>query len=285
MFVRAVSDSVSIGGEVHNHHWLGKNLTVVDLPAGNFNAEFLSIFISAAEILNVANPPALGNFFVLFTSNDITVSGVDGACGFHFAQGLNMAVIEQPTVTGGCSPFFNPYTSQKILGTPPNAEVCPDGTLDYTVSIMMHELAEAATDPYSATGWLAKSGSSENGDLCNYVFGPGDYMYCGMADVYGELSNSRVCASWPWTTQVLEDEKTGKTFNLFGVNGSRFLVQQMWSRQTKSCQLQAQGENSILGRTLWLHVICISVCIYCCEWLSSPRIHRPEVLLTSPEKI
>lgn len=245
VLICAVSDSVSIGGEVHNHHWLGTNLTAVDLPAGTLNAEFISIFTSAAEILKVANPAALGNFFVLFTSNDVTVGGVPGACGFHFAQELNVAVIEQPTATGGCSPFFNFYTGQNILGIPPNAKVSPDGTLDYTVSIMMHELAEAATDPYRQTGWLAKSGSSENGDLCNYVFGGGDYQYCGMADVYGELSNSSVCASFPWTTQVLEDEKSGKTFNLFGVNGSRFLVQQMWSRQTKSCQLQAQGENSI----------------------------------------
>ena len=245
---------------MHNDYLLGTNLTAFD--GGSLNADFDTIFSRAAEMLNVANPGALGTIFVLFTSNDVTVGGVPGACGFHYSLDVSVAVILQPTATGGCSPFYNPYTGQNILGTPPNAEVCPDGTLDYAVSIMMHELAESATDPSPDSGWLAKSVSAEAGDLCNYVFGPGDYQYCGMADVYGELSNSSVCGSFPWTTQVLEDEKSGKTFNLYGVNGSRFLVQQMWSRQTKSCQLQAQGEDSIFGRTLYLAPCHLYQCLY-----------------------
>ncbi|KAK5671062.1 hypothetical protein QVD99_002823 [Batrachochytrium dendrobatidis] len=73
------------------------------------------------------------------------------------------------------------------------------------LSVMAHELAEAASDPSNIRAWNDAAGA-ENGDMCAYTYG---------------------------TTKT---EPNGSSSNC-GWNGRRFMIQQNWDPETQSCTM------------------------------------------------
>ena len=97
----------------------------------------------------------------------------------------------------------------------PPPSVSPNGLpgADGTISIIAHELSEAATDAQPGSGWLTMRGE-ENADLCAWNFGAGVKM--GM-DVSGAQYH----------------------YNLVDGKGQKYLVQQNWNRALQRCTVQA----------------------------------------------
>ena len=89
----------------------------------------------------------------------------------------------------------------------PNGNIGVDGM----ISVLAHEISEAATDPTNNGGWFSHSGE-ENADLCVWKFGD---------------------------TQSGTDGNGGSfDWNLNGVDGSRFLVQLNMDPDSQTCVLQ-----------------------------------------------
>ncbi|CAI5532746.1 unnamed protein product [Closterium sp. Naga37s-1] len=89
----------------------------------------------------------------------------------------------------------------------------PNGNpaIDATVSTIAHEIAEAATDPDAANGWMDADGE-ENADKCSYDVG---------------------------TTAMSQDNRGRKyEYNLVGMNNMKFLVQQNWDKLKNRCVTQ-----------------------------------------------
>lgn len=186
-----------------------------------------------------------------------------GFCGFHdwacsdarqakssaFCSNLNNRIIWsfmpfpgiKNGLVSGCN-VFEPYGSV-LLPAPHDAASPVAGALDSYVSVLMHELMEAATDPY-INAWLHNfAENSEAGDLCAYTYGQSDFYYCGLPSIYGTFHGSTdpsVCQTYP-SWHAMRWVATGEIFNVFGTGQSKFLVQKIWSLANKGCQLQLQG--------------------------------------------
>ena len=141
----------------------------------------------------------------------------------------------------GCN-SFHPY-GPIPLPAPNDAASPVGGALDSFINAMMHELMEAATDPYVSAWCMNGYENSEAGDLCAYSFGGGDFSYIGLPSIYGAHANCSKshCRSYPGV-HAMQWVPTGEIFNIFGIGGSRFLVQKIWSLANKGCQLQVQGK-------------------------------------------
>ncbi len=113
-----------------------------------------------------ANWPSSTNaVYFVFTSPDVTSPDFAGACGWHdwttkITTGKLLAYSWVGEIAGcnGNEAIFHETNS-------PNNSLALDAALD----TYMHELSEAATDP-TGKGWFTSDGS-ENGDLCNFVYG------------------------------------------------------------------------------------------------------------------
>ena len=158
---------------------------------------------------------------------------------------LVYAFMPFPGQTNQLLQICNVYQPYGPLPLPaPNDAASPvGGALDSFISVMMHELMEAATDPYVNAWRLNFNENSEAGDLCAYSYGAGDFYYIGLPSVYGDHADCSKshCASYP-DVHVMQWGPTGDIFNIFGIGGSRFLVQKIWSLGNKGCQLQVQGK-------------------------------------------
>ncbi|GJP34044.1 hypothetical protein CLOM_g18516 [Closterium sp. NIES-68] len=146
--------------------------------------------------------------YVLLSSKDVTLSSgfCSQYCGWH-TQGYI-----------GSSPFYYAFVGHH--GQCPNScgvnSVSPNGNpaIDATISTLAHEISEAATDPDVNSGWFDSNGE-ENADLCSWSYG---------------------------TTRSASN---GASYNMVGLNGMKFLVQQNWDRQLQKCVVQ----NSLPGST------------------------------------
>lgn len=154
----------------------------------------------------------------------------------------------------------NMFAPGLIPGTPPNAAVSPNGTLDSMIDTIMHELLELAADPYPFSMpayWYNISENSEAADLCQYNFVAGEWFYCGLHSLYPDFntSNAYTCKtlgrgkifSAGGLRRSLTDPVTNVSFNQFGVGGSQFLVQKLWSLDNKGCVLAPEGTHTKLG--------------------------------------
>ncbi|CAI5996909.1 unnamed protein product [Closterium sp. NIES-64] len=114
------------------------------------------------------------------------------------------------------------YTQEEEDGTKTNVsskckeewipKPSPNGNpaIDFTLSTISHEIAEAATDPDVQTGWGDENG--ENADKC--------YMDVGQ-------------------TKTGKDSRGGTyKYNLVGMNSMRFLIQSNWDWQKNKCVTQ-----------------------------------------------
>lgn len=220
--------------------------------------------------------------YFLMTSSDVGFTGA-GFCGYHLdicndrthADKSAYCMNTNNRIVWAFMPFpgsgngllnscnvFSPYGS--ITFTPPNdGPASPDtGALDSFISVFMHELMEAATDPYFtvAPAYLHNlAENSEAGDLCAYTYGQDSFFYCGLPSIYGTYhggSDFSVCATYP-DYHAMVYVSTGKIFNVFGTGGSMFLVQKIWSLANKGCQLQLQGKLSKSYNAIFLCIVLV----------------------------
>lgn len=246
-----VSNNVTIGKEVDDNYSSGNDLGDV------------------AEIIIRHNLKPQGGLpvdpvsgiYMLMTSADVTFQQ-GGFCGYHYRMCTDGSQAPNTTfcsninnillyafmpfpgddsgngLLNGCN-VYDPY-GPLPLPAPNDAASSVGGALDSYISTMMHEIMEAATDPYIDAWRQNYKENSEAGDLCSYSYGGGDYFYCGLASIYGTYhggTDPAVCQSYPGY-HVLRWTSTGEIFNIFGINGAKFLVQMTWSLANKGCQLQ-----------------------------------------------
>lgn len=168
--------------------------------------------------------------YLILTSVDVTVQDFCRAvCGFHYFTFPSLVGYTLPYAWVGNSgeqcpevcayPFAVPgYMASGRALRPPNGDVGVDGM----VSVIGHELAELSSNPL-INAWYAgedPTAPTEIGDLCEGLYGTG-----GGGGYIG---------------QVMRD-RGGKTFNMYGRNGRKFLVQWLWSPALKACS----GPNAI----------------------------------------
>ncbi|KAJ9178717.1 hypothetical protein P3X46_010577 [Hevea brasiliensis] len=164
--------------------------------------------------------------YLILTAQDVTVQDFCRAvCGFHYFTFPSMVGYTLPYAWVGNSgkqcpevcayPFAIPgYMAGAGPGAlkPPNGDVGVDGM----ISVIGHELAELSSNPL-VNAWYAgedPTAPTEIGDLCEGLYGTG-----GGGGYIG---------------QVMRD-KQGRTFNMNGKRGRRFLVQWVWSPELKAC--------------------------------------------------
>ncbi|PQQ18342.1 protein EXORDIUM-like 5 [Prunus yedoensis var. nudiflora] len=164
--------------------------------------------------------------YLILTSEDVTVQDFCRAvCGFHYFTFPSMVGHTLPFAWIGNSgkqcpevcayPFALPgYMGGGGPGSlsPPNRDVGVDGM----ISVIGHELAELASNPL-INAWYAgedPTAPTEIGDLCEGLYGTG-----GGGGYIG---------------QVMRDRE-GRTFNVNGSKGRKFLLQWIWSPVLKAC--------------------------------------------------
>ncbi|KAM1683990.1 hypothetical protein TB2_034691 [Malus domestica] len=164
--------------------------------------------------------------YLILTSEDVTVQDFCRAvCGFHYFTFPSMVGHTLPYAWIGNSgkqcpevcayPFAIPgYMGGGGPGalSPPNRDVGVDGM----ISVIGHELAELASNPL-VNAWYAgedPTAPTEIGDLCEGLYGSG-----GGGGYIG---------------QVMRDRE-GRTFNVNGSKGRKFLLQWIWSPVLKAC--------------------------------------------------
>ncbi|KAH0917236.1 hypothetical protein HID58_024896 [Brassica napus] len=207
---------------VHLRYHMGPHLTRLSIQ---------EVIASAARSASFPVDHKNGMYLVL-TSHDVTMQDFCRAvCGFHYFTFPSMVGYTMPYAWVGQSgkqcpevcayPFALPgYMGHGGPGElrPPNGETGVDGM----VSVIGHELAEVVSNPL-INAWYAgedPTAPTEIGDLCEGLYGTG-----GGGGYIG---------------QVMQD-RGGKTFNMNGKGGRKFLVQWIWNPNLKACS----GPNSV----------------------------------------
>ncbi|KAK4747720.1 hypothetical protein SAY87_014306 [Trapa incisa] len=168
--------------------------------------------------------------YLVLTSEDVTVQDFCRAvCGFHYFTFPSKVGHTLPYAWVGNSgkqcpevcayPFAIPsYMAGSQPLSPPNGAAGVDGM----ISVIGHELAELSTNPL-VNAWYAgedPTAPTEIGDLCEGLYGTG--------------------GGGGYTGQLIRDG-AGRSFNMNGRRGRRFLVQWVWSPILKACA----GPNAI----------------------------------------
>ncbi|XVF67133.1 hypothetical protein PTKIN_Ptkin10aG0096500 [Pterospermum kingtungense] len=164
--------------------------------------------------------------YLILTSDDVTVQDFCRAvCGFHYFTFPSMVGHTLPYAWIGNSGKQCPEVCAYPFAVPgymggggPGALAPPNGDvgLDGMISVIAHELAELSTNPL-VNAWYAgedPTAPTEIGDLCEGLYGTG-----GGGGYIG---------------QVMRDRK-GRTYNLNGKKGRKFLLQWVWSPALKAC--------------------------------------------------
>ena len=218
-----VSRNLLIAGEYSDHKYShGNHLTRLSMQQVISNAVKTAPF--PVDHRN--------GIYLILSSVDVTVQDFCRAvCGFHYFTFPSVVGATLPYAWIGNSgkqcpdvcayPFAVPaYMAGSGTSAlrPPNADVGVDGM----ISVIAHELAELSTNPL-INAWYAgedPTAPTEIGDLCEGVYGSG-----GGGGYMG---------------QVMRDQQ-GRTFNLYGKSGRKFLVQWVWSPILKACS----GPNAL----------------------------------------
>lgn len=212
-----VSRSVVIAGEYSDLRYsLGTHLTRLSIQ---------QVIASAVKSAPLPVDHRNGIYLVL-TSGDVIVQDFCRAvCGFHYFTFPSMVGYTLPYAWVGNSGkqcpevCAYPFAIPGYMGgggtaalSPPNGDVEVDGM----ISVIGHELAELSSNPL-VNAWYAgedPTAPTEIGDLCEGLYGSG-----GGGGYIGA---------------VMKD-KEGRSYNLNGKNGRRFLVQWLWSPVLKAC--------------------------------------------------
>lgn len=212
-----ISRSVLIAGEYSDHLYShGTHLTRLSIQ---------EVIATAVKSKPFAVDHKNGIYLVL-TATDVTVQDFCRAvCGFHYFTFPSMVGYTLPYAWVGNSgkqcpevcayPFAIPgYMGGGGPGAlrPPNGDVGVDGM----ISVIGHELAELSSNPL-VNAWYAgedPTAPTEIGDLCEGLYGTG-----GGGGYIG---------------QVMKD-RDGRSYNLNGRRGRKYLVQWIWSPILKAC--------------------------------------------------
>ncbi|XP_019107526.1 protein EXORDIUM-like 5 [Beta vulgaris subsp. vulgaris] len=212
-----VSRNLLIAGEYSDHRYShGTHLTRLSIQQVISNAVKKAPFPVDHK----------NGIYLILTSVDVTVQDFCRAvCGFHYFTFPSQVGYTLPYAWIGNSgqqcpevcayPFALPgYMSGGGLTAlkPPNNDVGVDGM----ISVIGHELAELSSNPL-INAWYAgedPTAPTEIGDLCEGLYGTG--------------------GGGGYTGQVMRD-RSGKTFNMYGIHKRRFLVQWIWSPVLKAC--------------------------------------------------
>jgi hypothetical protein len=153
----------------NDNYTMGKNLT---------DAQLQTVISNAIAGGHLPNDQTNGVYFVL-TAQDVSESASFGTfcgtyCGYHSpsnsivaGETIKYSFVGNPAqCPTGCDGNVALYGDK----TTPNGDVGGDGT----ISIMFHELSESVTDPNVtfANGAWGDNVTQENGDVCNFFFGP-----------------------------------------------------------------------------------------------------------------
>ncbi|WCJ40015.1 EXORDIUM like 5 [Euphorbia peplus] len=220
-----VSRSILIAGEYHDTGYShGNKLTRLSIQQ-----------VIGTAVTSAPFPVDHKNgVYLILTAQDVTMQDFCRAvCGFHYFTFPSMVGYTLPYAWVGNSgkqcpevcayPFAIPGYMGGAAGgpaalKPPNGDVGIDGM----ISVIAHELAELSSNPL-INAWYAgedPTAPTEIGDLCEGLYGTG-----GGGGYIG---------------QVIKDRQ-GRTFNMNGKRGRRFLVQWIWSPELKACV----GPNAI----------------------------------------
>jgi hypothetical protein len=146
-----ISGNVTYGGETTDTGSQGKNLS---------DSQILTVVLNAIPSLGGYNPN--GVYFVL-TSSDVTASSgfCTQYCGWH----------SHSATTAGEVKFSFVGNAKRCLSACAAQSAGPNGNagVDAMLSVIAHELEEAATDPVF-NGWWDGAGY-ENADKCAWTFG------------------------------------------------------------------------------------------------------------------
>ncbi|KAL3356660.1 hypothetical protein AABB24_017362 [Solanum stoloniferum] len=164
--------------------------------------------------------------YLVLTSVDVTMQDFCRAvCGFHYFTFASKVGYTLPYAWVGNSGKQCPEVCAYPFAVPgymggngPGALKSPNGDIgvDGMISVIGHELAELSSNPL-VNAWYAGEdpvAPTEIGDLCEGLYGTG-----GGGGYMG---------------QVMKD-RDGRTYNLNGRRGRKFLVQWIWSPILKAC--------------------------------------------------
>lgn len=137
---------------------LGKTLS------GNFDTKILHNAVAAGHL-----PADVNGIYILTVSPDVKLPN-NVWCAYHsntnaIVSGSDikytLAADPPQSILSSCSGNIANYHDK----TSPNGDI----GMDEVVDSLIHELSETVTDP-NGTAWFTSNGS-ENGDLCNFVYG------------------------------------------------------------------------------------------------------------------
>ena len=252
------TNDVSIAGEVDDDYSRGRNISESD-P--------LKIILSNLE--NGLPTDLEQGVYFLFTSADVAFPA-GGYCGYHgnecvdqtrdgtpfcedYLNNIIYSFVPFPSIHNGlildCNIFQTTLTSGGLRGRPPNHLVTPNGALDSMITTFLHELLETAVNPiwFLKPAWVySRSENSEVSDMCSYTFVAGDWFYCGLRSVYYDFPDDRYCSSFIDHDTALIEPRFYTTFNFYGVGGSKFIAQLLWSLGNRGCASHYEGELCIL---------------------------------------
>ena len=145
--------------------YVGDYSTVIDQRVVATNATKYKSPLSQSTIYNLVKDTYFGNgkadantIYVVLTSSEIKVTGFGTSfCGWHSYNATSLAkysFVGDPATTPGCLPQS---VGPNLAGA------------DAMLSVLMHELEEAATDP-QLNAWYSANGN-ENADKCAWTWG------------------------------------------------------------------------------------------------------------------
>jgi hypothetical protein len=154
---RHIASNLNMSTQIFDNYSQGTNLS--DSSITNIVSRGLS---------NGLPTDANGIYYVL-TSADVNQSGASGSfctnyCGWHTHASLSGADIK-----------FSFVGNEDRCGSSCEWQsVTPNGNTaaDSMANTMTHELSETLTDPDTGNGWFRTNLAGEDGDLCNFNFGP-----------------------------------------------------------------------------------------------------------------
>ncbi|XP_074576561.1 protein EXORDIUM-like 5 [Curcuma longa] len=215
------------GANVSRRVAVAAEASLPHLPRGS-SLTRLSVQLVIADALAARSLPVdhgRGAYIVLTAPGVAVQDFCRAACGFHYFTFPSLVGHTLPYAWVGHSgkqcpdvcayPFAVPtYMAGSVEAMrPPNGDVGVDGM----VSVLAHEMAELSTNPL-INAWYAgedPTAPTEIADLCEGVYGTG--------------------GGGGYTGQVSKDEM-GRSYNLNGRNGRKFLVQWIWSPIAKACR-------------------------------------------------
>lgn len=215
----SIAQQVSIGSMVFIPDVL--NATLSDGAGPTSNDDIFGLIEATIQTGSLPLDPK--GLYMVLTSADITVgtpgSGFCGSyCGWHSWKSLQGV---------GVPYLFVGDPSRQCLGCG-SALAKANGYpgADMMITSLAHELAESAANPVvmSYNGWfsVAVSGTPfEPADLCNRVYRDDASNY-----LFSDATNSYM-------------------YNMWGINGYKYLVQGLPNPATQSCAVQARAASSV----------------------------------------